>query len=275
MFSQTFEPHDLFIILVLIVLEGVLSIDNALVLGLLARRLPVEQRAKALSYGLIGALAFRIVAIFMAALVLRSHFVKLLGGVYLVYLASKHLLTTSKVMKSKQGADEDPRRRMDATPPGPSAKFWHTVVAVEFTDIAFAVDSILAAVALVSDHQTPVHRGTHPKLWVIVTGGMIGVVLMRVAASMFIKLLDRFPRFETSAYLLVLLIGMKLVCEWAFNSEEHPHRLNFSSLSSPAFWIFWVLMTAFFSLGFLPRKRLKATDRTSKLQKNEPLLPPI
>ena len=264
MFSQTFELHDLFVILVLIVLEGVLSIDNALVLGLLVRRLPEAQRPKALSYGLIGALVFRIVAIFLAGLMLRSHFVKLLGGAYLVYLAGKHLLTKPKVMTSKQGADEDPQRQMDATPPGPSAKFWHTVVAVELTDIAFAVDSILAAVALVSDQQMPAHGRIHPKLWVIVTGGMIGVVLVRVAAAMFIKLLDRFPRFETSAYLLVLLIGAKLVCEWAFNSPEHPHRLNFASPSSLVFWIFWLLMVAFFCVGFLPRNRREAPSYKMK-----------
>ncbi len=264
MFSQTFEPHDLFIILVLIVLEGVLSIDNALVLGLLVRRLPGDQRPKALSYGLLGALVFRVVAIFLAGLLLRSHSVKLLGGIYLVYLAGRHLLMKPKVMKSKQAADEDPHRHTDASPAGPSAKFWHAVVAVELTDIAFAVDSILAAVALVSDQQLPTQGHVHSKLWVIVTGGMIGVVLVRVAAAMFIKLLDRFPRFETSAYLLVLLIGAKLICEWAFNSPGHPHRANFTSPSSPILWIFWLLMAGFFCVGFLPRKHPGTSSRKRK-----------
>jgi predicted tellurium resistance membrane protein TerC len=89
LFSQTFEIHDIFVVLILVVLEGVLSIDNALVLGLLARRLPESQRAKALSYGLIGALIFRIVAIFLAGWMLRWNFVKLIGGGYLIYLAGK------------------------------------------------------------------------------------------------------------------------------------------------------------------------------------------
>jgi YkoY family integral membrane protein len=263
LFSQTFELHDIFVILVLVVLEGVLSIDNALVLGLLARRLPAEQRGKALGYGLVGALVFRVVAIFLAGWMLRSHFVKLLGGGYLIYLSLRHLLLKPKVMKSKRATDEDPKRRLDEVVPAPSAKFWPTVAAVELTDIAFAVDSILAAVALVADDRMPENGKFHPKLWVIITGGMIGVVLVRAAASMFIKLLDKFPRFETAAYLLVLVIGVKLVADWAFNEPHQPARLNFSSPSSPMFWAFWLLMAACFCVGFLPRKPIPALRRDS------------
>src|SRR5438105_1978087 len=91
-FGQTFEPHDLFVIGVLVVLEGVLSIDNALVLGLLARRLPKHLQGKALTLGLIGALVFRIAAIATAAFLLRWTFAKFLGGAYLVYVALKHFV---------------------------------------------------------------------------------------------------------------------------------------------------------------------------------------
>ena len=88
----------------------------------------------------------------------------------------------------------------------PTSSFWGTVALIEVTDIAFAVDSILAAIALVGS-APPGYVGPHPKLWVVITGGMIGVMLMRVAAAMFIRLLERFPRFEMSAYLLVMTIG--------------------------------------------------------------------
>src|SRR5580765_1029769 len=90
MFGQTFEPHDLAIIALLIVLEGVLSIDNALVLGLLAKRLPKHQQKRALTYGLVGAFVFRFIAIFTATLLLKLPIMKLLGGGYLVYVAVKH-----------------------------------------------------------------------------------------------------------------------------------------------------------------------------------------
>src|SRR5215204_4726496 len=91
MFGQTFDPHDLAIVGLLIVLEGVLSIDNALVLGLLAKRLPKSEQPRALTYGLVGAFVFRLLAIATAGLLLKWRIVKFIGGGYLVYIAVKHL----------------------------------------------------------------------------------------------------------------------------------------------------------------------------------------
>lgn len=90
--GQNIVPADLAIIGLLIVLEGLLSIDNALVLGMLAKRLPKHMRARALSYGLIGAFVFRVIAILSASFLLQYTFIKLLGGAYLVFIALKHLL---------------------------------------------------------------------------------------------------------------------------------------------------------------------------------------
>ena len=94
-FGQTLDWSDLGMIGLLVLLEGALSIDNALVLGLLAKRLPKDQQRKALTYGLIGAFVFRFIAVFMAALLLKWRIVKLLGGGYLVYIAVKHLFFES------------------------------------------------------------------------------------------------------------------------------------------------------------------------------------
>src|SRR4051794_25537426 len=257
MFGQTFDPHDLAIIGLLIVLEGVLSIDNALVLGLLAKRLPKRLQGKALTYGLVGAFVFRVVAIGLATYLLHWRAVKLLGGLYLIYVSVKHFFFEGK-------GDEQPAGPVAATrgggivpagdgadPNNPAdagrqcAPFWPTVAVIEFTDIAFAIDSILAAIALVGP-PPPGHNSSdrfHPKLWVVVTGGMLGVILMRFAAVLFIRLLERFPRFETSAYLLVILIGFKLMADWWFNADpNHPHPMfNFHNYHSPGFWVFWLL----------------------------------
>jgi YkoY family integral membrane protein len=277
MFGQTFSSNDLFLIGLLVILEGVLSIDNALVLGLLAKRLPKSQQQRALTYGLVGAFVFRFIAVGTAAFLLRWRIVKLLGGGYLLWVAAKYLI--SKVRdKSEEhvtvGADNAPtmvdaatgrelgpeeqeqelRARGAMPTPDRHAGFWSTVAVIELTDIAFAIDSILAAIALVG--TTPVgHSGPHPKLWVVMVGGMLGVILMRFAAVLFIKLLDRFPRFETSAYLLVTVIGLKLVADWGLNSPEHPHRVDFHSASNPAFWIFWVAMVVCCGVGFIPSRK--------------------
>lgn len=280
MFGQTFEYHDFAIIGLLVVLEGVLSIDNALVLGILAKRLPKDLQKQALTYGLIGAFVFRLIAIATATYLLHWRIVKLLGGLYLVYIAVKHfffeteerdVITVSpegdpELRNPVTGAELTPaestaemRERAplplsyEAPPQGGTAKFWPTVVVIEMTDIAFAVDSIVAAIGVVG--PPPPESPRHPKLWVVMIGGFIGVVLMRFAAVVFIKLLEKFPRFETAAYLLVIVIGGKLVADWGFNSEAHPHQLDFHSPTTLAFWVFWLLMLGCFCVGFLPQKK--------------------
>jgi YkoY family integral membrane protein len=281
-YGQAIGWGDLAIVGLLVLLEGALSIDNALVLGLLAKRLPKEQQQKALTYGLVGAFAFRFIAVFMATLLLKWRIVKLIGGGYLVYIAVKHMFFESgeddgEVHVSESGeptllheatgqplteAQEVEEIEQRAPLPVPAAakspktaKFWPTVLVIELTDIAFAVDSILAAIGVLPPKPKELATdAVHPKLWVVIVGGLLGVILMRFAAVVFIKLLERFPRFATAAYVLVLVIGAKLLIDWGFNSAEHPHQVDFHSPSAPEFWLFWGAMAAAFGIGFLPKK---------------------
>ncbi|MCA9010963.1 MAG: hypothetical protein KDB01_14525, partial [Planctomycetaceae bacterium] len=281
--SQTFNNRDLLVILLLVLLEGLLSIDNALVLGLLASRVPKALQGRALTYGLVGAFVFRFVAVATAQYLLEWHVVKLLGGGYLIYIAVKHLFFESQEESSNTittdaagapelrdtvtgaalSADQEMLEIKERVPvPVPEEQlragksFWMTVVVIELTDIAFAVDSILAAIGLVGPPPAG-HPQTafHPKLWVVVTGGLLGIVLMRVAAAMFIRLLEKFPRFELSAYLLIIVIGLKLLADWGFNSQAHPHAVDFHNYAKPEFWIFWLSMVAAFGVGFLPARK--------------------
>jgi YkoY family integral membrane protein len=290
MWGQEIGWADLPVVGLLVLLEGVLSIDNALVLGLLAKRLPKHQRPKALTYGLVGAFLFRVLAIAVATFLLKWTWVKLLGGGYLAYIAVKHLFfeatedhdeqivatsegepalvhagTGAPLTPSEEAAEIEERVPVPVSN-RPTASFWPTVAVIELTDIAFAVDSILAAIGVVG----PAPKGTpvgapHPKMWVIIAGGVIGVVLMRFAAVIFIKLLERFPRFETAAYLLVAVIGCKLLVDWGFNSPEHPHRINFHDTHHPEFWIFWVTMLLSFLTGFLPGRQKKNLAEAAKM----------
>jgi YkoY family integral membrane protein len=280
LFGQTFNPHDIVVIGLLVLLEGVLSIDNALVIALLAKRLPTHMQKRALTYGLGGAFVFRFIAIGTASYLLRWNIVKLLGGGYLLWISLKHLLskrpdqdhvslssdetpvlvdaTGRELSREEQAEELSARTTLPVRPSSGQPGFWSTVAVIEMTDIAFAVDSILAAIAVVGS-APPGHVGPHPKLWVVVVGGILGLILMRVAAALFIKLLERFPRFETSAYLLVVVIGAKLVVDWAANSPEHPHRVNFHDAGSPEFWIFWLLMALCLGLGFMPKRQRQAS----------------
>lgn len=198
---DTFVPHDLLIVLVLIILEGLLSCDNAVVLALLVKDLPPKLRGRALRYGIIGAYVFRIAALAVATWIMSKWYLKVAGGAYLLYLAYAHFI---------KHQDDQPSERAARRYFGLNA-FWSTVVAVELTDIVFSVDSIAAAVAL-SD-----------KLWVLILGGLLGILTMRFAAQGFVRLLEVFPRLETAAFIAVGVIGLKLLLEFPADVVGRSH----------------------------------------------------
>lgn len=173
-------------VLFLVFLEGMLSFDNALVLAALASRLPPNQQKKALTWGMWGAMGFRFLALTVLTYLLKSVWIKFVGAGYLLYLAGSHFI----------GLDEE-----DEETKAGSANFWKTILMVELTDIAFSSDSILASV------------GVSDKFWIIFTGGVLGIIMMRFAAVLFIRLIQKFPRFETVAYVLIAEIGVKLLTE--------------------------------------------------------------
>ena len=212
----------------LVLLEGLLSIDNALVLALIVRPLPPDLRKRALTYGIIGAIVFRLIAISAAAWLMHWEWVKLIGGAYLVYLPLKYWIDSRKD-EEEEGKEIESKARA----------FWTTVIVVELTDIMFAIDSILTAVAV------------SRKLWVVVTGGILGMIAMRVAAGVFIRLLEKFPRFEPTAYILVLIVGLKLLLEGLF-AELGMVPPNFHDATAVPFWAFWGTMLAAFAYGFVP-----------------------
>ncbi len=191
-----FEASDLLVVGVLVLLEAVLSADNALVLAVMVLPLPEEQRRKALQYGIIGAFILRGLATLLALQLVQVRWVTLLGGLYLLYLPIRHF------MHQAQG---DRGTAHGVTPAhgilGLSL-FWTTVARVEITDLVFAVDSILVAVAMTS------------KPWVIITGGVLGILAMRLVVIQVIALIRRYPKLIDGAYLVVFWVGVKLVWEY-------------------------------------------------------------
>jgi YkoY family integral membrane protein len=214
--------ENISVIFTLILLEGVLSADNALVLAVLVKHLPRRLQRKALLYGLGGAFLFRGLAILLARWILEIWWLQGVGALYLAYLAVAHFIR-------KQGPQ---------SPEGSKAvsEFWRTVVAVELTDIAFAIDSILVAVALTN------------RLWVIYTGAAIGIIAMRLVANAFVRLLYHFPQIENVAYGLVGWISVKLFfATWeAFSVAVLGRPHDRSILPS---WVFWAVMAAIAVLG--------------------------
>lgn len=206
------KPESWGLIGTLVVLEGLLSADNALVLAVMVKPLPPEKRKKALFYGLIGAYLFRFVAIGIGVYLIQLSWVKILGAAYLAWLTVKYFID-----KRNGGEEEDPEEAAKLTKKGVLTKmlgqFWATVVSVELMDIAFSVDSVLAAF------------GVSNEVWILLIGGMLGVLMMRGVAGVFLKLIEKVPELETTAYLLIAIIAVKMALTVV--DIEVPHSIFF------------------------------------------------
>ncbi len=193
-FPVHLEGSDIFTILLLIALEGLLSADNAMVLAVLALGLPKTERKKALRYGIFGAFAFRSLAVVFAIHLIQLEWVKLLGAAYLLYLPYRHFFG---------GQDVQDRRAVPrATPWLGLNAFWATVVRVEMTDIVFAIDSVVVAV------------GMSTKLWVVLTGGILGIIAMRLVIGQLLAIVERYPPLVDGAFVIIAWVGTKLFIEF-------------------------------------------------------------
>ena len=188
------NPADLLTIGLLVALEGLLSADNAMVLAVLVLGLPKDEQRKALRYGIIGAFAFRTLATLLAVYLINLGWVKLVGGAYLLYLTFRHF--------TQHAAAEQRRTAPKASGAFGLSAFWATVVKVELTDIVFAIDSILVAVAM------------SPKVWVILTGGILGIVMMRLVIGKLLAIVERYPPLVDGAFVIIAWVGIKLLLEY-------------------------------------------------------------
>ena len=193
------------VLLLLIALEGLLAADNALVLAIMVKHLPEEERKKALFYGLAGAFVFRFASLFIISFLVDVWQVQAIGALYLLFIAINHIVR-KLYFKKVEDQNKDANKKKSG--------FWATVFKVELADIAFAVDSILAAVALamtLPNTNLPEIGGMDGgKFLVIFAGGLIGLIIMRFAANLFVKLLQSRPGLEIAAFAIVGWVGVKL-----------------------------------------------------------------
>ncbi|SDX92899.1 TerC family protein [Paenibacillus sp. CF384] len=193
-------------LLILIGLEGLLSADNALVLAVIAKQLPEEQKKRAINYGIIMAFVFRFAALFAISFIANVWQVQAIGAAYLLYLGLKHIIQ-ERFGKKKEDTHKEEKQ-------GAGTGFWPTVGKIALADLAFAIDSILAAVALalgLPDSPLREFGGMDGgQFIVVVLGGVAGLVLIKYAAAWFVQLLAQRPALETTAYAIVAWVGVKL-----------------------------------------------------------------
>jgi YkoY family integral membrane protein len=217
------QASDLLTIGLLILLEGLLSADNALVLAILVLGLPRRQQRQALRYGILGAFAFRILATLLALHLIAFGWVKLVGSGYLLYLSWKHFFGET--------GTEERRSIKKARPAFGLSAFWATVVKVELTDIVFAIDSILVAVAMSN------------KTWVIITGGVLGIITMRMVIGQLLMLVRRYPALVDAAFIIIAWVAVKLLVEYLHEAGYIHFAINK--------WLSFGLIVLIFGIAYI------------------------
>lgn len=251
---MSFQPSDLGTIATLVLLEGLLSADNALVLALLVRHLPEKEQQRALTYGFVGAFALRALGIAVASVLITLWWVCGLGALYLIGMTARHFV--HKRHADEEGTGEEGM----AAKARVGASFWKTVGMVGFTDVVFAVDSILVAVALVNNPD---------KIWLVYLGGFLGIVLLRIAAGFLVGLIRKYPALDNVAYGLVGWAGVKLAFTAAHLLSESPLGKQYGvHVGGMSPWVFWPVFALILVAGVTTAVRHKANEADREEQED-------
>ena len=181
----------------LIIIESLLSVDNAAVLATMVMDLPEKQRDKALKYGIWGAYFFRGLAMIFAAFLIKIWWLKPVGGLYLLYLVYDFWKSKQTESTDDDTLDKSSNWLYKATV-GSLGTFWATVALVELMDMAFSIDNVFAAVAFT------------PNIILVCIGVFIGILAMRFIAQWFVKLMEKYAFLETAAFIVIAILGIKL-----------------------------------------------------------------
>lgn len=199
----------IFVLVQVIILDGILSIDNAAALGAIASKLPAHeqapvphilkwlgtnQREVSLKVGILGAYFGRGLMLLIAGFIIQLPILKVVGAGYLLYLVIKYFYD---LYIENQGGDEESGFVKKA-----GIGFWHTVILIELADLAFSVDNVLAVVAISSN------------ILFVIIGVFISIVIMRFAAQIFIKLIEIEPLLQHAAYVLIFAIAIELLLKF-------------------------------------------------------------
>ncbi|MEO0533039.1 MAG: DUF475 domain-containing protein [Cyanobacteria bacterium P01_A01_bin.123] len=222
-FSPTLGLDTLLLLSVLIALEAILSADNAIALAAIAQGLESKElEGRALNIGLVLAFVLRMGLILTAGWVLQFWQFEVLGAAYLLWLVFQYF--TSK----NEGDDSHHGPRFKSV--------WQAIPLIALTDLAFSLDSVTTAIALSRD------------IWLVMLGGMIGVITLRFMAGLFIRWLEEYVYLEDAGFITVGLVGLRLLVR-VINEDWVPPE-----------WAMVSLIALLFTWGFSKRKNTATTE---------------
>ena len=212
--SIDFGIDTVFILIILVALEAVLSADNAIALASIAQGLKdKKQQTYALNIGLLMAYILRMTLIVTATWVIRYWQFELIGGLYLVWLAYRYFINSDD-------GDDGAGSKLNFT------SLWQAIPIIGFTDLAFSLDSVTTAIAIADE------------VWLIIAGGTIGVIALRFLAELFIRWIEEYTHLEDAGFITVALVGMRLLIKVAYPAFTPPEWMMISAIIALFVWGF-------------------------------------
>ncbi|MEY2833853.1 MAG: hypothetical protein RLZZ574_3112, partial [Cyanobacteriota bacterium] len=209
------------ILLVLVLLEAVLSADNAIALAAIAKSAKDQKsQRQALNIGLVGAYILRIALIFAATWVIKYWQFELLGAMYLLWLVFNYFYSSQ---------DRDHKHRTLGF-----KSVWQIIPTIAITDLAFSLDSVTSAIAITED------------TWLIVAGGTIGIVILRFLAGLFIRWLQEYTYLEDAGFITVGFVGLRLLLKVWLPDYLIPE------------WVTIAVVAIFFAWGFSKKELVES-----------------
>lgn len=227
--------EDAAIVVTLLLLEAVLSFDNAAILAAMVRKLPVKDRKKALLYGLVGAYALRFAAIALAAFLIENPILKVIGGGYLIFIGVKHFYG---MLRHKPHEHKEHALRTGLLTRMGVPALVAVIIQIELIDLAFAIDQVIVAVAFT------------PKVYLIIIASFVGILFLRLAAAMIARVMDWLPLLEHMAYVAVTYVGIKLVLLYPVSFINHGHGVHIPNPISIAITLLLFLVPVLLKLVF-------------------------
>ncbi len=188
MFAELFTPEQLTILTQIILIDLVLAGDNAIIIGMVASKFPLEQRKKIIFFGIGGAVILRIILTLLTAYLLQITGLRLLGGILLLYIVYK--LYTDVI----KGSDNEEDIKVD------NSSFLKAIWTILLADFTMSLDNVLGVAGAAGDHYG-----------LLVFGLVLSIVLMAFAATLISNWIKKYKWIAWAGLLAILIVAIELI----------------------------------------------------------------
>jgi len=188
MFAEYFTPEQIAILTQIIFIDLVLAGDNAIIIGMVASKFPVEQRKKVIFWGIGGAVILRIILTLLTAYLLQITGLRLIGGILLLYIVYKLYVDVIK------GSDSEEDIKVD------NSSFLKAIWTVLLADFTMSLDNVLGVAGAAGDHYG-----------LLVFGLVLSIILMATAATLISGWIKKYKWIAWIGLLAILIVAVELI----------------------------------------------------------------